>query len=58
MKPKIKKIKTNYDGIVKSLLDSMNDSLLIDFINSTVSTNYSSDAPVIRLATQTYDFRP
>ena len=42
MKPKIKKIKTNYDGIVKSLLDSMNDSLLIDFINSTVSTQNPS----------------
>lgn len=55
MQPKIKKVKTNYDGIVKSLLDSMSNSLLIDLINSTFSTNYSSDAPVIRLATETYD---
>ena len=55
MQPKIKKIKSNYDGIVKSLLDSMNNGLLISFINSTFSTNYSSDASVIRLATETYD---
>ena len=55
MQPKIKKVKSNYDGIVKSLLDSMSNRLLIDLINSTFSTNYSSDASVIRLATETYD---
>lgn len=55
MKPKIKKIKTNYDGIVKSLLDSMKDESLVAFINSSFSKNFKKDSKVVRLATETYD---
>ena len=39
MEPEIKKITTNYDGIAKSLLDSMKDESLVAFINSSFSKN-------------------
>ncbi|MBR3536886.1 MAG: Rpn family recombination-promoting nuclease/putative transposase, partial [Oscillospiraceae bacterium] len=55
MEPEIKKITTNYDGIAKSLLDSMKDESLVDFINSSFSKNFKKDSKVVRLATETYD---
>jgi len=55
MEPEIKKITTNYDGIAKSLLDSMKDESLVAFINSSFSKDFKEDAKVVRLATETYD---
>ena len=55
MEPEIKKITTNYDGIAKSLLDSMKDESLVAFINSSFSKNFKKDSKVVRLATETYD---
>ena len=55
MNPKIKIITTNYDGIAKSLLDSMKDESLVAFINSSFSKDFKKDAKVTRLATETYD---
>ncbi len=55
MNPKIKIITTNYDGIAKSLLNSMKDESLVAFINSSFSKNFKKDAKVVRLATETYD---
>ncbi|WP_044974624.1 hypothetical protein [Ruminococcus sp. HUN007] len=55
MEPEIKKITTNYDGIAKSLLDSMKDESLVAFINSSFSKDFKKDAKVVRLATETYD---
>lgn len=45
----------NYDGITKHLLDNMDDSTMIKFINNTFDRKFSSDSEVVRLATETVD---
>lgn len=48
-----KNVSVSYDGMAKNLLDTLDDSTIIKFINYTFSKDFKPDATVTRMAAET-----
>ena len=46
---------TDYDGLVKQIMNNMQDKNIIEFIGALFSKKYTKDSQLIRLCTETHD---